>query len=41
MKKVFFILAIAFAAVTVTTSCSDKKVTKESFIGTWEVTSYQ
>ena len=41
MKKVFFILAMAFAAVTVMTSCSDKKVTKESFIGTWEVTSIQ
>lgn len=41
MKKVFFILAMAFAAVTAMTSCSDKVVTRESFIGTWEVTSYQ
>ena len=26
---------MAFAAVTVMTSCSDKKVTRESFIGKW------
>ena len=32
---------MAFAAVTAMTSCSDKEVTRESFIGTWEVTSYQ
>lgn len=41
MKKVFFILAMAFAAVTVMTSCSDKKVTKETFIGKWELKSFQ
>lgn len=35
MKKVFFILSMAFAAVTVMTSCSDKEVTRESFIGKW------
>lgn len=41
MKKVLFILAMAFAAVTVMTSCSDKKVTKETFIGKWELKSFQ
>ena len=41
MKKAFFILAMAFAAVTVLSSCSDKKVTKETFIGKWELKSFQ
>ena len=41
MKKVFFILSMAFAAVTVLSSCSDKKVTKETFIGKWELKSFQ
>ena len=35
MKKAFFILAMAFAAVTVLSSCSDKEVTRDSFIGKW------
>ena len=41
MKKVLFVLAMAFAAVTVMTSCSGKKVTKETFIGKWELKSFQ
>ena len=32
---------MAFAAVTAMTSCSDKKVTKETFIGKWELKSFQ
>lgn len=41
MKKAFFILAMVIAATTALTSCSDKKVTKETFIGKWEQTSFQ
>lgn len=32
---------MAFAAVIVMTSCSDKKVTKETFVGKWELKSFQ
>jgi hypothetical protein len=41
MKKVIIILAVALATVTVLTSCSDKKVTKDTFVGKWECTSFQ
>lgn len=41
MKKLFFIFVMALATTAVLTSCSDKKVTRETFIGKWEVQSYQ
>ena len=41
MKKVIIILAVALATVTVLTSCSSKKVTKDTFIGKWELKSFQ
>ena len=41
MKKVIIILAVSLATVTVLTSCSDKKVTKDTFVGKWECTSFQ